>query len=43
MTREEKIKHGENRFIEFKLVLPESDTFCKSDIAFANGAGGEIL
>ncbi len=39
----EKIKNGENRFLELKKELPEKLQIAKTAIAFANGAGGEIV
>jgi len=43
MTIEEKIKIGENRYLEFKEGLPSSQKIAKTVIAFANTAGGDIL
>ncbi|MEA1883748.1 MAG: ATP-binding protein, partial [Thermotogota bacterium] len=43
MTIKEKIKRGENRYLEFKESLPSSQKIAKTVIAFANSAGGDIL
>ena len=43
IQRIEKIKRGENRFLEFKEKLSFSDNIAKTIIAFSNGAGGELL
>jgi len=38
----DKIKRGENRFLELKENLPNKVQIAKTALAFANGAGGEI-
>jgi len=43
MTLSEKIKKGESRTLEFKVDFPEGNQLSRSVVAFANGAGGEIL
>jgi ATP-dependent DNA helicase RecG len=44
MTLQEEIKNGENRTLEYKVVLPEdSSKWIKTIVAFANGAGGKFI
>ncbi len=43
MSIVEKISKGESRILEYKQELPKGKTLAKTVIAFANGAGGEIL
>ena len=43
MKIEEVIKQPEGRRIEFKENLPTKTDLCKTIVAFANDAGGEIF
>jgi len=43
MPLQEKIKKGESRTLEFKVDIPEGNQLSRTAVAFANGAGGEIL
>ncbi|MCD6426695.1 MAG: ATP-binding protein, partial [Caldisericaceae bacterium] len=43
MKIEEILKQPEGRKIEFKEVLPSRADLCKTAVAFANDAGGEIF
>jgi len=43
MNIHEKIKQPENRKLEFKQALPPKKNWLKTIVAFANGAGGELI
>jgi ATP-dependent DNA helicase RecG len=43
MSLIEKIRNGENRFVEFKVDMPAKDQLAKTVVAFANGSGGELF
>jgi len=43
MSIVEKISRGESRTLEFKRELPKGSILAKTVIAFANGAGGDII
>lgn len=39
----EELKKGENKTLEFKEKLPDSDTLVKTIIAFSNTSGGKLI
>lgn len=44
MTIQEEIQNGESRTLEYKAELPpKSQTWIKTIVAFANGAGGKFV
>lgn len=43
MNFKEKIKAGENRFLELKVGLPAKKQLAQTAVAYSNGAGGEII
>jgi len=43
MKIEEILKQPEGRRLEFKEILPSKSDLCKTVVAFANDAGGELF